>query len=230
MWEWIIDIIKQVAIVLLSVGFLFLPGIRDFIVKKVQLSFDKALEDRKSLNEQKTYISKVRFDKEFQIYTELSEKTLDAIFELGEIVNFFNIQGSLQNFIDTYNRIIRKYNEANTLTQKYAPFIDEKIYNEYFILFSKFRKILKYFECWKKAAEQFGVDKPLSDLPFNDWKISIASPFLEQSLKAPEDKAEIYSEKELISKILIAYKDLQTQSDKTIITLRKYLETMEVMH
>lgn len=63
--EWIIDILKQAAGVLLAVSPLLNSSIRDFVAKKIQLSFDKALENNKALNERKNYISKAKFDKEF---------------------------------------------------------------------------------------------------------------------------------------------------------------------
>lgn len=33
-----------------------IPPVRDFVIKKFQLSIDKVLEDKKSLNERKNYI------------------------------------------------------------------------------------------------------------------------------------------------------------------------------
>ena len=49
--EWIADILKQAAGVLLAISLLLNSGIRDLVVKKFQLSFDKALENRKAINE-----------------------------------------------------------------------------------------------------------------------------------------------------------------------------------
>lgn len=77
--SWFIDIVKQTVSILLAVSPLLVPQVRDFVAKSVQLSFDKALENKKTLNERKNYISKVKFDKEFQIYTQLSEYIFDLI-------------------------------------------------------------------------------------------------------------------------------------------------------
>ena len=64
--EWIADILKQAAGVLLAISPLLNSGIRDLVVKKFQLSFDKAPENRKAINDRKNYTSKTRFDKEFE--------------------------------------------------------------------------------------------------------------------------------------------------------------------
>ncbi len=96
--SWFIDIVKQTVSILLAVSPLLVPQVRDFVAKSVQLSFDKALENKKTLNERKNYISKVKFDKEFQIYTQLSEYIFDLIFEsskvssfLGDVIQIYDI-------------------------------------------------------------------------------------------------------------------------------------------
>ena len=61
------DILKEAGGILLALSPLLSSHVRDFVAKKIQLSFDKALEDKKSINERKNYISKVRFDREFEL-------------------------------------------------------------------------------------------------------------------------------------------------------------------
>lgn len=68
----IIDFIIVNAGWIIAVIAFCVPPIRDFVIRKFQLSLDKALENKKSLNDRKNYISKIRFDTEFQIYKELS--------------------------------------------------------------------------------------------------------------------------------------------------------------
>ena len=58
--EWIADILKQAAGVLLAISPLLNSGIRDLVVKKFQLSFDKALENRKAINDRKYEIGMLK--------------------------------------------------------------------------------------------------------------------------------------------------------------------------
>lgn len=50
---WLIDIVKQAAAILLVIVLLLRTQIIDAIIKRIQLSFDKALENKKTLNERK---------------------------------------------------------------------------------------------------------------------------------------------------------------------------------
>ena len=53
--------------VLAILAFVITP-VRDWIVGKVKRSLDKAKENNKALNDKKLYVSKARFDKEFEIH------------------------------------------------------------------------------------------------------------------------------------------------------------------
>ncbi len=77
--QFIISIFQNVASIGIVILPLLIPQVREFIIKKFQHSLDKALEDRKTLNDRKNYISKVRFDKEFEMYQELSENSYNGL-------------------------------------------------------------------------------------------------------------------------------------------------------
>ena len=92
--------------------------------------------------EKSNYISKVRFDKEFEIYQELSEKNLDMVYccidiefyynnYIGFLPNMLSSESGIKEELDKYNS---KINEADISNKKYAPFIDRKIYDYYNLL------------------------------------------------------------------------------------------------
>lgn len=65
--------------------------IADGLSKKYQLEIDIKLEKIKSELENKNYVSKVRFDREFEIYQELSERRLELVFTLSELKQYLYI-------------------------------------------------------------------------------------------------------------------------------------------
>lgn len=110
----------------------FVPPIREFVIKKFQLSLDKALEDKKSLNDRKNYISKARFDKEFELYQILSEKQISLVYDCGEVViltrgKYRNISDCEKDFV----KFLDDYNEADICLKRYAPFISQEIFEKY---------------------------------------------------------------------------------------------------
>lgn len=65
MQDWILDVLKQAIGTLLAIGIILITPIRDWIVNNFKLSFDKAMEDKKSLNERKKHTSKTIFDNRY---------------------------------------------------------------------------------------------------------------------------------------------------------------------
>ncbi|MFR9545983.1 MAG: hypothetical protein SNJ29_10455 [Rikenellaceae bacterium] len=100
-----------------------------------KLTLDKLLAEANSNYENKNYVSKVRFDKEFKIYEELS----DAFFELVSSVNQLIPTGLSKILPDKvmqkeredsyYQNTIGKRNIAASLLQKNSVFIDIEFYN-----------------------------------------------------------------------------------------------------
>lgn len=92
-WE---DIWKIVVTVITSVG--GIGAIITFIVKmcsniianklskKYELKLNKELEKYKAGVENKTYISKARFDREFSMYQDLCEKNITMVYDMGAAV------------------------------------------------------------------------------------------------------------------------------------------------
>ena len=116
-----------------------IPPVRDFVMKKFQLSIDKVLEDKKSLNERKNYISKVKFDTEFNIYREMSKNYFYLIKQVNKLIPYGISTAPV--FItktekDEYEKKIYQdtldvYLLAQESLNANAAFIFEDFYNEY---------------------------------------------------------------------------------------------------
>ncbi len=135
--ELIIDILKGTGSIILALTPLLIPQVREFIIIKYQHSLDKNLEDKKARNERKNYISKVRFDKEFEIYAELS----DVFFELVVNVSTLIPAGFHQVIADeekrekvenqNYDKTKKSANIALATLHKNAVFIKKEFYTNY---------------------------------------------------------------------------------------------------
>lgn len=217
---WLIDIVKQAAAILLVIVLLLRTQIIDAIIKRIQLSFDKALENKKTLNERKNYISKVKFDKEFQIYTQLSEYIFDLIFESSKVSSFLGDVIQIYDFRDMIERIQDKYNIANQFTQRHAAFINQEIYNEYYKLFKLYRELLTYITCLDREAYNFNA--------YDDYKI-IIEPLYEDNDLSHNFIGKEYTYVQLKEEAINTQKKISKQSDEISNKLRSYLDTLEVI-
>lgn len=218
--SWFIDIVKQTVSILLAVSPLLVPQVRDFVAKSVQLSFDKALENKKTLNERKNYISKVKFDKEFQIYTQLSEYIFDLIFESSKVSGFLGDVIQTYSFRDMIEIIQDKYNIANQFTQRHAAFINQEIYNEYYKLFKLYRELLIYITCLDRSSYEFNE--------YDDFKI-IIEPLYENNDLSHHFIGKEYTYVKLKEEVINTQKKISKQSDEISNKLRSYLDTLEVI-
>ena len=134
--EFATDIIKQTAGILLALSPLLSPHIRDIVAKKIQLSFDKALEDKKSSNQRKNYISQARFDVEFETYRKLSKAYFNMVKCISELIPNFSTRPIDKQkkkeyedklYKDSLNAVI----EAQDILHENAPFISKDLFNEY---------------------------------------------------------------------------------------------------
>lgn len=95
-----------------------------------------SLEQIKSLNDKALYISKVQYDKEFQIYQDIWEKLHDCIVETLDLCS--KVQSSpvdndeKEKWIqDKYSKFVVKYNEYSRTIDRYAPFYREDFYQSF---------------------------------------------------------------------------------------------------
>lgn len=119
------------------------------------------IESHKSRRERKNHISKTRFDKEFEIYQELSEKNLTMIYDAGEAVYNTRVKESYErgtlivvgndqnDILDDINEhidtFVLHYNQAEFLNKRYAPFINKRIFDAYNQLVRYSEKILTLY-------------------------------------------------------------------------------------
>lgn len=202
--EWIADILKQAAGVLLAISPLLNSGIRDLVVKQFQLSFDKALENRKAINDRKNYISKTRFDKEFETYQVLSEKQISLVYDCGESV--IRTRGNYENSEECegfFEQFSVHLNDADICLKRYAPFISKQIFEKYRTLDRKATQLLKLSFVRFQARDEGG------NFNFNGQQYT-----RESSLKAIETMQ----------------KEISTLSDDIIEYVREYLNSLDVMN
>lgn len=141
----ILDLIEMNLGWIITITGFFIPPMRDFVIKQFQLSLDKALEDKKSVNERKNYISKIRFDKEFEIYQIVSEQQISLVYDVGEAVKV--ARGMYNDEQDEYEAFMKKFcadlNRADIGLKQYASFISKDIYEKYKQLDSLSKDIFK---------------------------------------------------------------------------------------
>lgn len=180
----------------------FVPPIRELVIKKFQSSLDKALEDRKSLNDRKNYISKARFDKEFELYQILSEKQISLVYDCGEVVIL--TRGKYRNISDCekdFEKFFDDYNEADICLKRYAPFISQEI-------FKKYRELNKLsIDLLKLSYVRFNSRNCTSFIFHN----------IEYTMESSKEKIETMQ------------KEISRLSDEIIEFVREYLNSLDVL-
>lgn len=126
--------------------------IADKLSKKYELQLSKELEKYKSLLENKTYISKTRFDTEFSIYRELSANFADAVKAVNAMIpsGFTHVPAKKEDKLDMdkrhYDIALPAVVKAQDSLKVNIPFIPENIYWGYNELLSLFRMQLLAYE------------------------------------------------------------------------------------
>ena len=91
----------------------------------------------KSINEQKTYISRIKFDKEFAIYQDLSEKFITMVMDVGNLFpeglyyEPLDEKQKIEYRKEIYNMAEKSFQEANRTINKYAIFMPEEWYDKF---------------------------------------------------------------------------------------------------
>ena len=115
--------------------------IAERLARKYELKLSKELEAFKGARDKKVYISKTRFDAEFQIYRELSGsffkllKDCSFVHQKGRYVpsNVDNINEYIKREdIKCYNAFVSSMVEAQDMLYKNSPFIEEG-FNKMFV-------------------------------------------------------------------------------------------------
>ncbi|MEA5050753.1 MAG: hypothetical protein VB021_04685 [Oscillospiraceae bacterium] len=138
-WKTVLAIIGSIggAGVIISAVVYFCSNI---IAKRLEQKYSsklaKELESFRMKLSGKNYISKVRFDKEFGIYSDLSEKTLDMVsacyFLFPTAIDHVPSEEEQRLFYEKrFQKACDAYNVANTTLMANAPFISEGLYNSF---------------------------------------------------------------------------------------------------
>lgn len=114
-----------------------------------------AVNRQTTKNDRGTHISEVRFDKEFEIYQELSEKNLTAVYDAGLTVPI--VRGMYQDTPDKISEHLEKLgmsmDDAEFSNKKFAPFINKEIFQKYKNLESMIKDLYKMFGFWTSTFE-----------------------------------------------------------------------------
>lgn len=133
--------------------------IADRLQKKYELKLSKELEEYKAALGNKSYVSKTRFDAEFEIYRELSRKSADMVKEVSQLFPLFTRDSRDDH--DTYKKrrdialdAIVTFQDALASN---APFISSGVYNLFLSLESDCKKQLDDFTdfCLRPDAKDY---------------------------------------------------------------------------
>jgi len=117
--------------------------------KKYENDLERALERYKTELVKKEYVSRTRFDAEFSIYKELSEKNISMVFALNDATKI--VQGERLSDEEIHAKLsqIQKIIDVAKLTNtRYAPFINKEIFQAFCSLQEKSKDILTLLQMW----------------------------------------------------------------------------------
>ena len=126
--------------------------IADRLSKKYELRLSKELENYKSSLENKTYISRAKFDTEFAIYRELSSDFSDAVLAINIMVPTgltmvpADREARLELDEKHYEAAVKAIVKAQDSLKSNIPFIPENIYDGYNELLKLFGLQLAAYE------------------------------------------------------------------------------------
>ena len=178
--------------------------IADRLSKKYETILQRELDDHKAQLESKTYISKIKFDREFAMYQELSEKNMTMVYDMGAAVLL--TRGAQPVNIENPDEFIhlaaQHLEDADFTNKKYAPFIAKEIFEKYRELGKRAHEIISLFAIWNAISD----DQPLIGYKGSWYTKDTAT-------------AEIFSKQQALSKL----------SDDILDKLRDYLSSLEIV-
>ena len=151
--------------------------------------------------ENKQYITKARFDMEFSIYKELSEKVLEMVrytsdlFPQGLYQEPQEKEERLNYRKNKYESARISYNEANTSIRKYAVFIPEEFYKKFCSIRELCYMQLNWYPDFQLGTLDSGVANELKEERSACWRrtkeISEALNLLVVDLRAYLEKLDV---------------------------------------
>lgn len=101
--------------------------------KKYELKLNKELEEFKDRLAGKSYISRARFEAEFEMYRKLSEVTVNMVKEVSQLFPRFtsNSRTDFDTYKTKYDLAVDKVVIAQDALSAFAPFISADIYTSF---------------------------------------------------------------------------------------------------
>lgn len=167
---------------------------------------DMELAKQKSLLTKKEYVSKVRFDKEFEIYIELTKKITDAVYSVGSCVKI--VRGlydspedipKIEDFVEEFTNLL---NDADHSNKRYAPFIKDEIYRLNKDIDNKCSSIYKLFLTWNRLRDSHLVEMKIGEK-------TLTAAVIQETIEKQQ-------------------KELSTMYDGLITTVRNYMDSLEI--
>lgn len=192
------------GVIIIAASKWFAERIAERMLKKIDFEFSGKLEEVKSNLDKKSYISKVRFDLEIEIYRQLSEATYQMVFDCnslfpsGEPFGAVDDKVQLKNADKNMNCMLLSYKCASDAIYRNAPFIPKDVHDAFFEVMAKCKQQGIDFYFWAKRESP--------DMPPDA-----------QSLDALKDKAKQRTD------------EIQDQLRALINTLRKHIASLDVL-
>lgn len=179
--------------------------ITDRLNAKFEASLKKELERYKSLLSKSEHISKERFDREFTMYQELSEKHMTVVYDMGTAVLI--TRGAkypeYEKTSDFVHLAAKHLDEAEMMNKRYAPFISKEIFENYKELGKQAYSIISLLDLYDRFDNQVAPE-----IKYNN-----------QSYTKAQAKQEIEDRQKTLSKL----------SDDILDKLREYLSGLEAV-
>ena len=154
--EWNISILVSLNSLITSL-FTFIIG--KTWLEDYKLEVNKELEKYKIKLSGYTLVTKLQYDLEFKIYTEIYEKMFLLYIETEKLRPIIDVAGA--NIRERLNSFSNIYNETSRLINKYRPFYSEEIYN----ILTETRN-----ECLKESTE---VEISIDDIKYYNYAHSL---------------------------------------------------------
>ena len=137
--------------------------IADKLSKKYELKLNKELEKYKSNLDSKIYITKAKFDKEFELYQQLSRNFFYMIEKLHTLYPIVGIQSKDEDFPIFFDNMNYKETQvaaikAQETINSYAAFITKDFYESYNNILEECRGLIYLYSTDKKTdTESFDI-------------------------------------------------------------------------
>ncbi|MCC8044849.1 MAG: hypothetical protein LIP12_05040 [Clostridiales bacterium] len=120
------------AIIICVVKFT-VSSMADALSKKYELKLNKELECYKKSVEHKIYISRTRFDTEFELYRKLSKSFTNMVKEVSQLFPGFtkDTRDDYEKYKNQYDKAVEVFIEAQDELYASAPFISEQMYTAF---------------------------------------------------------------------------------------------------